>query len=74
MNSPGNSANLRSLGAAARRREKPDLHPLGASEELYYRGLIGRAFLDARLNPGNLHLSQMKYSHFSESQTDEFTT
>lgn len=42
---------LRSLGAAARQREKPDLHPLGPSEELYYRGLIGRAFLDAHPEP-----------------------
>jgi hypothetical protein len=43
--------NLRSLGPAARQREKPDLHPLDAAEELYYRGLIGRAFLDAHPEP-----------------------
>ena len=43
--------NLRSLGPAARQREKPDLHPLDATEELYYRGLISRAFLDADPEP-----------------------
>ncbi len=42
---------LRSLGAAARQREKPDLNPADASEELYYRGLIGRAFLDSHPEP-----------------------
>ena len=42
---------LRSLGPAAREREQPDLHPLNAAEELYYRGLIGRAFLDAHPEP-----------------------
>ncbi len=42
---------LRSLGPAAREREQPDLHPLGTAEELYYRGLIGRAFLDAHPEP-----------------------
>ena len=42
---------LRSLGPAARQREKPDLHPYNTSEELYYRGLIGRAFLDTQPEP-----------------------
>ena len=42
---------LRSLGTAARQREKPDQNPLNASEDLYYRGLIGRAFLDSHPEP-----------------------
>ncbi len=42
---------LRSLGTAARQREKPDINPLNISEELFYRGLIGRAFLDAHPEP-----------------------
>jgi hypothetical protein len=36
---------LRTFGAAKRVREEPDLHPTSATEDLWYRGLIGRAFL-----------------------------
>jgi len=42
---------LRTFGAAKRSREEPDLHPVSATEELWYRGLIGRAFLDLPPEP-----------------------
>ena len=42
---------LRELGLAARDREMPDQHPANATEILYYRGLIGRAFMDATPEP-----------------------
>lgn len=35
---------IRPMGAARREREKPWLEPANATEGLYYRGLIGRAF------------------------------
>jgi hypothetical protein len=41
----------RDLGPAARQREAPDLHPANVTETLLYRGLIGRAFLDAAPEP-----------------------
>ena len=39
---------MRIFGLARREREEPDLHPTSAVEMLWYRGLIGRVFL----NPG----------------------
>jgi hypothetical protein len=42
---------LRAFGVARRSREEPDLHPFSAVEELWYRGLIGRAFLDIPPEP-----------------------
>src|SRR6266540_6346711 len=42
---------LRRMGMAKRDRERPDLKPASAVEVLWYRGLIGRAFLN--LSPGN---------------------
>lgn len=37
---------IRPMGAARRERERPDLHPVSPAEMLWYRALIGRAFLD----------------------------
>ncbi len=37
---------LRRMGMAKRDRERPDLKPASAVEVLWYRGLIGRAFLN----------------------------
>lgn len=37
---------LRELGPARRDKEQPHLHPTSATEELWYRGLLGRAFFD----------------------------
>jgi len=37
---------LREMGAGKRDREKPWRHPASGLEELWYRGLIGRAFSD----------------------------
>jgi len=37
---------VRPMGAARRERERPDLNPASVAEVLWYRGLIGRAFLD----------------------------
>jgi hypothetical protein len=42
---------LREMGAARRDREQPHRHPLSATEMLYYRALIGRAFFDAPSGP-----------------------
>ena len=43
--------NLREFGPAARQRESPDQQPANTTEVLYYRGLIGRAFMDATPEP-----------------------
>jgi hypothetical protein len=37
---------VRRMGSARRDRERPDLKPSSAAEVLWYRGLIGRAFLN----------------------------
>jgi hypothetical protein len=42
---------LRPYGLAKRSREEPDLHPVNANEFLWYRGLIGRAFLNLSGTP-----------------------
>ncbi|MBA4385706.1 MAG: hypothetical protein C0410_13295, partial [Anaerolinea sp.] len=36
---------VREFGPARREREEPELHPISAAETLWYRGLVGRAFL-----------------------------
>lgn len=38
---------VRVVGAAKRDRERPDLKPISAAEILWYRALIGKAFLDS---------------------------
>jgi len=43
--------NMRELGPAALEREMPDQHPANATELLFYRGLIGRAFMDDAPEP-----------------------
>lgn len=42
---------IRDFGPASREREDPDLHPVSASEVLWYSGLAGRAFLKIGLEP-----------------------
>jgi hypothetical protein len=42
---------LREMGPARRHREKPDAQPTSPTESLYYKGLIGKAFFDARGGP-----------------------
>jgi hypothetical protein len=42
---------VRSMGAARRDRERPDLKPASPAESLWYRGLIGRAFLNQSAEP-----------------------
>ena len=42
---------MRELGPAARERELPDQRPANVTETLFYRGLIGRAFMDATPEP-----------------------
>lgn len=42
---------IREAGAGKRDREKPYLHPVSATEILYYRGLLGRAFFDTKKGP-----------------------
>ena len=42
---------LRPFGLARRSREQPDLSPISAVEVLWYRGLIGRAFLNPSGEP-----------------------
>ena len=43
--------NMRELGPAALGREMPDQNPANATEFLFYRGLIGRAFMDDAPEP-----------------------
>ncbi len=42
---------LRELGPARRDKQRPDLQPISATEQLWYRGLLGRAFLDTAAGP-----------------------
>jgi len=42
---------IRIMGAARRDRERPDLKPASPAEVLWYRGLIGRTFLDRSSEP-----------------------
>lgn len=42
---------LRVMGAARRDRDRPDLHPVSTVEILWYRGLIGKAFLNLPPEP-----------------------
>jgi hypothetical protein len=42
---------IRSMGPAKRDRERPDLYPDSPAEVLWYRGLIGRAFLELEREP-----------------------
>lgn len=43
--------NLRVMGAGKRDRERPDLKPTSPAEILWYRALIGRAFINADPEP-----------------------
>jgi hypothetical protein len=42
---------VREMGAGRRDREQPHLHPISATEVLFYRGLLGRAFFDTHKGP-----------------------
>ena len=42
---------IRIMGPSKRDRERPDLNPISVSEMLWYRGLIGRAFLKIKDEP-----------------------
>jgi hypothetical protein len=42
---------VREFGPARREREVPEQHPISAAETLWYRGLIGRAFLNLPPEP-----------------------
>ena len=42
---------VREFGAAKREREEPEKHPISAAEMLWYRGLIGRAFMNVPPEP-----------------------
>jgi hypothetical protein len=42
---------VRNMGSAKRERERPDLNPNSPAEKLWYRGLIGRAFLRIKEEP-----------------------
>lgn len=42
---------VRAMGAARRDRERPDLRPASPAEMLWYRALIGRAFLNLTAEP-----------------------
>ena len=42
---------VRTMGSARRDRERPDLNPATTSEILWYRGMIGRAFLNISGEP-----------------------
>ncbi|HEY5983385.1 MAG TPA: helicase-associated domain-containing protein [Anaerolineales bacterium] len=42
---------VREMGAGRRDRERPHLHPVSPAEVLYYRALLGRAFLETDKGP-----------------------
>ncbi|MDP3450340.1 MAG: hypothetical protein Q8R87_07145, partial [Anaerolineaceae bacterium] len=42
---------VREFGPARREREEPEQHPISIAETLWYRGLIGRAFLNLPPEP-----------------------
>ncbi len=42
---------VRAMGPARRDRERPDLHPASPAEVLWYRALLGRAFLEGERGP-----------------------
>lgn len=42
---------VREYGPSRREREEPELHPVSAAEMLWYRGLIGRAFMNLPPEP-----------------------
>jgi hypothetical protein len=42
---------VREFGPAKRNREQPEVHPVSATETLWYRGLIGRAFMNLPPEP-----------------------
>jgi len=42
---------IRVLGEAKRKREKPDLHPVSTAEVLWYRALIGKGFFSTGQEP-----------------------
>ena len=42
---------IREYGPAKRERENPELHPVSTAEILWYRGLIGRAFMNLPPEP-----------------------
>ena len=42
---------IREMGAARRDRDRPDLHPVSVAEILYYRGFLGKVFLDEKPEP-----------------------
>ncbi len=42
---------LRAVGAGRRDRERPDLHPISTTEILWYRALIGKAFMNLPPEP-----------------------
>ncbi len=42
---------VREFGPARREREEPEQHPISTAETLWYRGLIGRAFLNLPPEP-----------------------
>ena len=52
---------VRRMGIARRDRERPDLKPATASEVLWYRGLLGRAFLN--IPPAN---EPVEYAYIPE--------
>ena len=42
---------IRTMGASKRDRERPDLNPVSPVESLWYRAIIGRAFLKSETEP-----------------------
>jgi hypothetical protein len=42
---------IRTMGAARRERERPDLHPINAAEVLWYNGMMGKAFFNLQKEP-----------------------
>ncbi|MBI9044917.1 MAG: hypothetical protein JEZ06_10545 [Anaerolineaceae bacterium] len=70
-----NYGSLREMGAAKRDRERPDLSPENTTEILFYRGLIGKAFLnlDEEVVQEYAYIPQELYSFLSPNSENEQT-
>jgi hypothetical protein len=57
---------VRAMGAARRDRERPDLRPVSPAEILWYRALVGKAFL----NTANAAPEPQEYAYIPEDLLD----
>lgn len=58
---------IRTMGAARRERERPDLHPVNATEVLWYNGMMGKAFFNLQKEPLEYAYIPDELNHFLSS-------